>query len=330
MSICTFMLNACRSIEMWRLFPKWNYQFKSVASNQLFAHCLMEATKVCFQAMHSPSSHNTPGTAEPLAISPLPPHSKHSIWRCGVGPASHNPCRLYKCKTSHVSCLNSCTSPHPETQLWAAWYGAGRPPEQQGLIWKPGAGSPSLARPEARQGCRELRPALALSAPGLIVGPWAHEAIMACNGGLQSLTQFYRQDMAHHHLCLQHRQTMLSPPTKPTNSRSKKTAFAYTDQGSKGDWQTLPSALTLIRCLPGKLSLIQMHHPSNGALSISFTVTDIPLFTIICNSFHPSSFCCCPHLPVSCLTWWVIPTDLFPILVCRFKPKLDGPCEGYK
>lgn len=116
----------------------------------------------------------------------------------------------------------------------------------------------------------------------------------------------------------------------PQIPRSKKTAFAYTDQGSKGDWQTLPSALTLIRCLPGKLSLIQMHHPSNGALSISFTVTDIPLFTIICNSFHPSSFCCCPHLPVSCLTWWVIPTDLFPILVCRFKPKLDGPCEGCK
>lgn len=116
----------------------------------------------------------------------------------------------------------------------------------------------------------------------------------------------------------------------PQIPRSKKTAFAYTDQGSKGNWQTLPSALTLIRCLPGKLSLIQMHHPSNGALSISFTVTDIPLFTVICNSFHPSSFCCCPHLPVSCLTWWVIPTDLFPILVCRFKPKLDGPCEGCK
>lgn len=212
-------------------------------------------------------------------------------------------------------------------------------PHGMELAGPPSSRAWSGSREQAAPAWQGLRPGRAAGSWGRpshcqpqdwLLGPWAHEAIMACNGGLQSLTQFYRQDMAHHHFCLQHRQTMLSPPTKPTNSRSKKTAFAYTDQGSKGDWQTLPSALTLIRCLPGKLSLIQMHHPSNGALSISFTVTDIPLFTIICNSFHPSSFCCCPHLPVSCLTWWVIPTDLFPILVCRFKPKLDGPCEGCK
>lgn len=330
MSICIFMLNACRSIEMWRPFPKWNYQFKSVASNQLFAHCLMEATKVCFQAMHSPSSPNTPGTAEPLAISPLPPHSKHSIWRCGVGPASHNPRRLYKCKTSHVSWLKSCASPHPETQLWAAWYGAGRPPEQQGLIWKPGAGSPSLARPEARQGCTSwgrpshCQPQGWLWGLGLMRPLWP--VMAACKAWHSSTDKIWHIIVS---VCSTDKLCFLHLPN-PQIPRSKKTSFAYTDQGSKGDWQTLPSALTFIRCLPGKLSLIQMHHPSNGALSISFTVTDIPLLTIISNSFHPSSFCCCPHLPVSCLTWWVIPTDLFSILVYQFKPKLDGPCEGCK